>query len=80
MVSLLSRYPDTGDGKMKFILIVLFICGEADTVLFHNIEKNKTTYTHEVFHPDTVKLVKGILSSPEEAYIISYEEDRGLCT
>ena len=60
----------------EVILIMMFVCGQADTVIIK--KPNETAvYTHELRNPIVVLDITEILKG--NPIIIEYHEDRGRC-
>lgn len=59
------------------IIIVLIVCGQADTIIVKMPNAETAKYTHDVRNPavldDIVEILKG------DHILIRYEEDRGRC-
>jgi len=61
----------------SIVLILMFVCGQPDTIIVKFPGSDKTIVTHEVHHPKIQKAVSDILK--HDPVIISYEDDRGVC-
>jgi len=61
----------------SIILVVLFVCGQPDTIIVKYPDSAKTVTTHQVSHPKILEDLSKILA--EKPIVITYEEDRGTC-
>jgi len=55
----------------------MFVCGQADTVIVKFPNKEESTMTHSVNHPEVQDAIIDILK--KDPVIITYEDDRGVC-
>lgn len=61
---------------MKTILIIMYICGQPDTILWKSPDSN-AQFTHHLYHPATQTNILEILKT--DPVVIRYYDDRGVC-
>ena len=61
----------------SIIIIFMFVCGQADTVIVKFPNNPEATVTHSVKHPDVQDAIIDILK--KDPVIITYEDERSIC-
>jgi len=62
--------------SMDIILIVLLVCGQPDTFIVKEPDK-QATYTHDIYNNHVNESILEVLKT--DPVVIMYEEDRGRC-
>jgi hypothetical protein len=61
----------------SIILIIMFVCGQPDTIIVKFPDNPNPIMTHEVYNPDIQDALGDIIKA--KPIIIPYEDDRGTC-
>ena len=59
------------------VLIIMFVCGQPDTVIVKFPDNPKPIVTHDVYDPGVMKALSDVIKA--KPIIIPYEDDRGTC-
>jgi len=59
------------------VLIIMFVCGQPDTIVVKFPDNPKPIVTHDVYNPEIQEALIDIIKT--KPVIIPYEDERGTC-